>query len=327
MKKILMLIIIAAIAVSCKDEEIIKESPQETIETEQRKEGKAMLHFDRVEELQSFIKERVSSDIDYLDEARNFSERGLYNPLLLVYNLDAREAEKKGIEEKSIPTVASDDDMLLLLLNEDGEIGIEDKIFRIDGDFVYTYTASGGSGDINNFTEQYNAGKIQMKRGGTLEFSKNLTVYMHDNVKSSEEENFVGRSQTNYQYFSNNYRMRARQFDGYWVFYSSIGSNTKVEERKKFLWWSWWKTAKTDNRLEYELSYEVRSTPGFPPVNFVTTASGFRYCNCNTAQRTYSWSVGVPWAPERYIPLEGESRHWAHWYTTNPNTVSVTLQY
>ncbi len=327
MKKFLMLIIIAAIAVSCKDEEIITKSPEETIETAQRKEGKPMLHFDRVEELQSFIKERVSSDIDYLDEARSFSEKGLYNPLLLVYNLDSEEADKKGIEEKSIPTVASDDDMLLLLLNENGEIGIEDKIFRIDGDFVYTYTASAGSGDINNFTEQYNAGKIRMKRGGTLEFSKNLTVYMHDNVKSASEENLVARSQTNYQYFSNDYRMRARQFDGFWVFYSSIGSNTKVEERKKFLWWSWWKTVRTDNRLEYEMSYEVRATPGFPPVNFVATASGFRYCNCNTAQRTYAWSVGFPWAPERYIPLEGESRHWAHWYTTNPNTVSVTLQY
>ncbi|MFY7710015.1 hypothetical protein ACOSQB_05280 [Tenacibaculum sp. MEBiC07804] len=321
-----MLIIIATLAISCKEEEIISESPEETITTSKRKEGKAMLHFNSVEELKGFIKERVESDIDYLDEARSFSDRGLYNPLLLVYNLSANEAEEKGIEEKSIPTVASNDDMLLLMLNEDGEIGIREKIFRIDGEFVYTYTASSGSGDITNFIEQYKAGKVKIQPGKTIEFSESLTVFMHEN-SIDKEQNYVEKSQTNYQYFSSNYRMKARQFDGFWGFYSSIGSSTKVEERKKFLWWSWWKTAKTDNRLEYDMSYEVRSTPGFPPVNFVATASGSRYCNCNKAQRTYAWSVGFPWAPERYIPLEGESRHWAHWYTTNPNTVSVTLQY
>jgi hypothetical protein len=325
MKKILMLILIATLAISCKEKEVISESPEEIKVTSKRNEGKSMLHFDRVEELKSFIAERVESDIDYLDEAKSFSERGLYNPLLLVYNLDADEAKEKGIDEKSVPTVASDDDMLLLMLNEDGEIGIEDKIFRIDEEFVYTYTASSGSGDINNFIEQYNAGKIKIQPGKTIEFSESLTVFMHENGKG--QNNYAERSQTNYQYFSSNYRMKARQFDGFWGFYSSIGSNTKVEERKKFLWWSWWRTAKTDNRLEYDMSYEVRATPGFPPVNFVATASGSRYCYCNKAQRTYAWSVGFPWAPERYIPLEGESRHWAHWYTTNPNTVSVTLQY
>ncbi|WP_132793943.1 hypothetical protein [Tenacibaculum skagerrakense] len=325
MKKILMLLIIASLAISCKEEEIISEAPEETIEIIKRKEGKAILHFDNIDELQMFIKERVNADVDYLEEARQFSKEGRYNPLLLVYNLESNEAESLGIDEKSIPTVASDDDMLLLMLNEEGEIWIEDKIFRIDEEFVYTYTASDGSGDINNFIEQYNAGKLEIQPGKTIEFSKSLTVFMHENGK--DQNNYVERSQTNYQYFSSNYRMKARQFDGFWGFYSSIGSSTKVEKRKKFLWWTSWNTVKTDNRLEYDMSYEVRATPGFPPVNFVATASGSRYCNCNNAQRTYAWSVGFPWAPERYIPLEGESRHWAHWYTTNPNTVSVTLQY
>jgi len=39
------------------------------------------------------------------------------------------------------------------LAKDGGEIGIEDKIFRIDGDFVYTYTASSGE-DINTFFEE-----------------------------------------------------------------------------------------------------------------------------------------------------------------------------
>ncbi|AUC14489.1 hypothetical protein BTO06_04730 [Tenacibaculum sp. SZ-18] len=325
MKKIIMITVIALLAVSCKEEEIVSNQNEETIEIQKKHEGKSMLHFDRVEELQFFIKERVESNTNYLEEAKAFSERGIYNPLLLVYNLDQREAEILGIEEKSIPTVTSNDDMLLLMLNENGEIGIEDKIFRIDGEFVYTYTASSGSGDINNFIEQYQTGKLKIRRGETLEFSKSLSVFMHENTVKNQES--VTKAQTNYQYFGNNYRMKARQFDGFWGFYSSIGASTKVEERKKFLWWSWWKTAKTDNRLEYDMAFEVRSTPGFPPVNIVTSASGSRYCNCNNAQRTFAWSVGFPWAPERYIPLEGESRHWAHWYTTNPNTVSVTLQY
>ncbi len=281
MKKMFFLIMIAIMVIGCKDEEIIVQTDEldATNSTLSKTREVGMLKFNSAKELQSFVAERVSSKLDLLEEARTFSERGVYNPLLFVYNLEAEEAKEYGIKEKAVPTVASDDDMLLLLLNENGEIQIEDKIFRIDGDFVYSYQEGSGD-DIDAFTEKYNAGGIQMKRGESIEFSKALTVYKHDNVVKEERENFVERNQTAFNFFDGNHRMKSRQFHGYWVFYSSIGAKTLVERRKRFLWVTWWKNIRVNNRLQFELTYRVTSTFGFPTL--FLNASGNSGCtNCN----------------------------------------------
>ncbi len=322
MKKLFFLIMVSIMVVSCKNEEVVGIEDTTIQEISSQKEtGKKMLHFGNVDELKSFINEKVEGETDFLDEARKYSEQGVYNPLLLVYNLEASEAKELGIEEKAVPTVASDDDMLLLMLNESGEIGIEDKIFRIDGDFVYTYSEGSGN-HIDEFNEAYKAGEIRMERGDTYKFSKELSVYMHNNVKVEEES---ARSQTSYGYFSSNYRMRARQFNGFWGFYSSIGANTKVEKRKRVWWWYNWNTVKTYNRLEYNVEYKAESTMGFPTLYL--SDSGGVYPYANQAQKIYAWSVGFPLAPEIYTPLGGQTKHWAHWYTTPVNTVSITLNY
>lgn len=312
------------VLIGCENQEetILEETIKEEIVLKEDTSG--MLSFETAEALNSFIAERHEREADLLEEAKEMSQSGIYNPLLLVYNLEADEAEALGLNEEEVAVVNTNDPMLLFLLNENGEIAIEGKIFRIDGEFVYSYKV-GNENQIASFIKGYTAGKIKILKGKTIEYGEGLTVYMHENEGENYREDVKAKGVTTYDYFSNDYRMKARQYSGSWVFYSSIGSSTKVEKRKKFLWWTSWNTARTDNRLKYELTYRVYSNFGFPTVD--RTASGHVYCNCNVANKAYSWSVGVPVAPEVYKPLEGETRHWAHWYTTNPNTVSRVIQY
>lgn len=311
---------LGVVLIGCQTEEetVLDENSKENIAL---KENVGMLDFETAEELNRFITEHHERETDLLEKAKETSN---YTPLLLVYNLEADEAKEIGISEDEVAEVNTNDEMLLFLLNENGEIGIEGKIFRIDGDFVYTYKQGEGN-QIADFLKSYSVGKVKIEKGKTIEFGEGLTVYMHENNEEDYKEDIKARGVTKYEYFNDNYRMKARQYNGSWVFYSSIGASTKVEEKKRFLWWSWWKTAKTDNRLEYEATYRVYSNFGYPTID--RTASGHVYCNCNVANKAYSWSVGFPVAPESYKALKGETRHWAHWYTTNPNTVSRTIQY
>ena len=322
--------LLTIIVVSCKEEVVIDQKESQALEKASLMslERENMLVFKSADALKGYISELLETDTDLLDEARESAyERGRV-PLLLVYNLEAKEADGLGIKENEVAEVDSDDDMLLFLLNENGEIGIEDKIFRIDGEFVYSYSI-GNSNDINNFTEEYQAGKVKIRPGDRIVYSKSLTVYMHTNTAKEVEEGLMARGQHAYKYFDSNHRMKARQFNGYWGFYSSIGAKTLVQKKKKFLWWSHWNTVKTDNRLEYSVAFRSSVTPGFPgyPSSLNVAKTGHKYCNCNQAQAIFSWSVGFPWAPEMYTPLEGQTKHWAHWYSSNPNTVSTTLYY
>lgn len=308
MKKMFLLIMLSIMVIGCQEEEVVTydETTQEELSLSKESEV-GMLQFGSADELNEFISEQVKSEADLLETAKAYSEKGIYNPLLLVYNLEAEEARALGIEEKEVPTVASNDDMLLLLLNEDGEIGIEDKIFRIDGDFVYTYTG-GSSDEVDNFNEAYLSGEIRIEKGETLHFSKNLSVYMHNNDEAEEEKDYVSRGQTGYEYFYNSdYRMRAKQFNGYWGFYSSIGANTKVQKKKKFLWWSSWNTYKATNQVSYEASYKVISFFGFPTR--YENVSGSLSAYSNQTQKVYEWAVGVPVSPNLFIPQDGYTGH------------------
>lgn len=331
MKKYFLVLMLGIITMACQSEQeqgIIENEAQRGIAS--KNIASKMLQFETVKELKSFINDRLESDSDLLEEAKEMSSSGRYNPLLLIYNLESSEAKSLGINIKEVAKVGSDDNMLLFLLNQNGEIAIEGKIFRIDGDFVYTYT-KGFSNTINEFLEKYNSGAIKLEKGKRIDYSKELNVYAHTNtfIDVNVKEKAMARGVTAHKYFDSKHRMRARQFNGFWGFYSAIGANTLVQEKKKFLWWSWWKTVKTDNRLEYNMAFRSKVTPGYPgyPSSINVAKSGHKYCNCNQAQAVYSWAVGFPWAPEIYTPLEGESKHWAHWYSSNPNTVSITLQY
>ncbi|CAM1335084.1 hypothetical protein [Tenacibaculum aestuariivivum] len=329
MNKYLLLLMLSIITIACQDNEDENIDKKEQLEISAAKEGNInMLRFETVKDLKIFIKKRLELDADLLEEAKDMSSSGRYTPLLLVYNLEANEAEKLGINKNEVAEVNSDDNMLLFLLNEKGEIAIKGKIFRIDGEFVYSYN-EGYSNDINFFLEEYNLGKIKLEKGSNIDYTKHLNVYAHTNTKKEFNKNLQARGVTSYGYFDNNHRMRAKQFNGFWGFYSSIGANTLVQQKKKFLWWSWWKTARTDNRLKYNVAFRSSVTPGYPgyPSSINVAKTGNKYCNCNQAQAIFSWSVGFPWAPEIYTPLEGETKHWAHWYSSNPNTVSLTLQY
>ena len=329
MKKCFLLLMLGIITISCQNLEDENILGKENLEEVTVKRGETnMLSFETVKELKGFITQRLESDTDLLEEAKEMSNSGRYNPLLLVYNLEAEEADKLGINAKEVAEVNSDDNMLLFLLNEKGEIAIKGKIFRIDGEFVYSYT-EGYENEISAFLEAYSSGKVKVEKGNNIDYSKELNVYAHTNTKKEESKEVAARSATSYGYFDGNHRMRARQFNGFWGFYSSIGANTLVQKKKKFLWWSWWKTVKTDNRLKYNVAYKSNVTPGYPgyPSSINVAKTGNKYCNCNQAQAVFSWSVGFPWAPESYSPLEGETKHWAHWYSSNPNTVSITLQY
>ena len=327
MKKIITLVLLSFLAIACSEQDVILEEEQgkgkEVFETKFG-ETQNMLQFETANDLNAYIEEYATSDL--LSVAKEQSHReDNYTPLLLVYNLTGEEAEALGVKEEDVASVNTNDDMLLFLLNENGEIGIENKIYRIDGDFVYTYVG-GNDDEIEKFDTAYELGKIKIADGDTLEFSKTLSVFKHTNNKVVQEHVQGKRqAQTSYHYFSSDYRMRAKQFNGFWGFYSSIGANTKVEQKKKFLWWSDWRTVTAYNRLAYNATYRIDYTSGFPSITL--NAVGGVYPYSNQAQKIYAWSVGVPIAPEVYVPLEGYTKHWAHWYTTPVNTVSTTLYY
>ncbi len=328
MKKLLMIAIAISIFASCKQEEIISDTTDNQIAevAYSRNEDKGILSFGSAEELQVFIKEHQTTDL--LDVAREFAEERRYIPLLLVYNSTTEEAKELGLTEEELPKVASEDDMLLFLLNENGEIGIEDKIYRIDGDFVYTYTR-GSSKDITIFQNKYKEKGIKISRGKTIEFSENLTVYMHNNVQSKEEASLISGRNKGFEHFDNDHRMRAKQFNGYWKFYSSIGAKTTVQEKKRFLWWNWWKNIKGYNRLQTDVNYRVEYV-GDKYYYYYQDKAEFHENYANNLEVFFEYSVGFPSAPFKYTPISGKTIHWAHWYgggAGSKNTVSKTLYY
>lgn len=316
----------------CKDTTIenLEEATQENSVANKFKEKTGILKFENFDELGAFIEKRIESKEDLLDKAKEFSEEGRYNPLLLIYNLEADEAEKLGIKEEKVAKVASYDDMLLLLLNENGEIQVSEKIYRINGDFVYEYQ-EGASEEIKLFLEQYTSGKISLEREQTLEFSEKLTVYMHNNKEVEEGSDYVSRGDTQHQFLSNTnwrFRMRAKQFDGYWYFYSSIGASTEVLERKRFWFITYWTRVVTDLRLDYRMSYRARAIhPFYGSYNSSRSGSNHQIYKYE-AKEIFDYCLKPVFgpAPYKYTGTEGSTSHTA-FMNNGVSMAFLNLQY
>lgn len=329
----------SALLFACSKDEVVEEIQQEndslTLTDARNAEAESsaeILDFASFGDLENFIRELQDSDADLLDEAMSRSNETGYHSLLYIYDADLAMLDEKGIDMEQVPIVHSYDDMLHFLLNQNGEIKVANQIFRIDGEFVYQYEQ--GAGDqISNFLANYNSGEIRLEKGESEQISEQLLVYRHNNDEDitgdlDKEATEDQRGVTHYDYFTGGqFRMRSRQFNGYWWFYSNLGFSTKVQQRKRYWFFGWryyWSTVKKYNRLEYEITYTGNGV-GYP--SYTNSVGGFEYCFCNIASETVDWSVGVPAAPFYYTINSGQSRHWAHEFSVSPNTVSRTINY
>ncbi|WP_203293537.1 hypothetical protein [Luteirhabdus pelagi] len=310
------------------------ESPTETDLVIQEKAAGNILEFGSFQELETFISDRLTSHRDLLDESRNMASSMGYYSLLYLYNSNLAEIDSVGLRYEDIPIVNSYDDMLHLLLNQDGEIKIEDKTYRIDGEFVFQYTPT-SERFIDQFLREYTEGTIQLDVNESVEYENDLLVFRHENdeiiefVFDDERQTRGITINDNFSNCSTSHRMKSKQFDGFYLFYSSIGASTKIQKRKRFWFFGWhyyWSTVKRYNRLEYDVEYTGNSTLGYPPVTF--TKKGHRYCHCNSASKTFDFAVGIP-APYNFSPNSGagETVHWAHEFTCNPDTEHRTINY
>lgn len=333
MKKLVFIFCTVLLFVSCDKEELSVQDSENALEEVNSKAASTdMLEFESMDSFKSFVASNM--EVDLLDKTREMAAEGFYS-LLFLYESNLAELSELRIEPESIAQVHSYDDMLHFFLNKDGEVAIEDKIFRIDGDFVYTYNRGFGA-DIDRFLADYQSGRVSIERGETLEFTENLSVFMHENDEpiESNEASAPERGVTITDNFANcsgyGFRMKSRQFNGFWGFYSSIGSSTFVQQRKRYWFFGWryyWSTVKKYNRLQYGLEYYVDVLYGGP--DFTDSASGHVYCYCNKARKTYNWSVGIPVAPYVFTPISGSGQtvHWAHEFSCTPDTEHRTINY
>ncbi|RZT00191.1 hypothetical protein [Aquimarina brevivitae] len=318
---------------SCTKEDLVTEKSLEEIDNTMTKEStSAMLKFGSIDEMNSYVEEKMNSEIDLLEEARYEIDKNGRIPLLLVYNLEEEgEVEQLGIDQNNIPVVDSPDDMLLFLLNEKGEISIEDYIFRVDGDFVFRYHPNAAH-TINEFLEVYNSDEIRIEPEKVLKFNEHLSVYKHNNPSSLKGSN-TSKSFANHYYtnpFNGTNKYMVSQFwnNRFW-FYQSIGASTSVKRPKR--WYEFWHFAgdpnvKADNRLKYNISFSAAPLLGMGSPTTLTF-NGFNDCNnCKKVQRVFHWTVGFSEDPKPlYTEIDGKTQHWAHWYSANPNTVSRTI--
>jgi len=290
-----------------------------------------ILRFETKGEFKEFIE--AKNEMDLLELAQRMYDEDGYLSLLLMYNMNRAELDDIGLDARSMPIVHSYDDMLHLLLNRNGEIEIAGYTMRIDEDFVFKY--KDGPRKVSEFLADYANGRLEIERGQMVDY-KDLTVYMHNNNESITEDiaedvekRRVTATFTYFDYFSGGqYRMKSSQFNGWWLFYSSIGSSTKMQIKERYWFFGWnyrWKTVKRHNRLNYDLMYNMNS-PTFP--NVVLSANGNEHCFCKIARETYGWAVGQP-VTIYYTPVagSGETVHWAHEYSVSPNTEHRTIVY
>jgi len=289
-------------------------------------ENSDILRFKTDEDLKEYI--AAYNDKDLLDEARSMYDETGYVSLLLIYDMNQDELDRIGMDSKNVLQLASYDDMLHLLLNRKGEIEIAEYTMRVDEDFVFKYK-NGNRKSISAFLAEYTKGRVEIVKGQTVDYNEVLTVHMQNNHESFEKD-VDKRRVTIHDYFTGGqYRMKSKQFHGYWLFYSSIGAYTKVQQKRRWWFFGWryyWRTVKRYNRLQYKLSYKETYPNGFPTT--FSSANGYKYCHCHIARKVYSWSAGVP-APIIFSPVAGSGKtvHWAHEFSVSPNTEHRTINY
>ncbi len=328
MRKVVSILLLSVFFIACSNDDGLQEtsSVNATGNSSKQRESK-MLRFDSKEELDRFISEKVESEVDLIDESRRELETGERLSLLLTYTLEAKEAERLELNKETIPVIETYDDMILYLLNENGEISISNYIYRIDGEFVYKYK-EGYSSQINEFLEAYKANEIRVEPEKVIPFGKGLSVFKHKNEILEETKLYAKKGSSNYhaEYFNGaNVRMVAKNWiSNFWIFHS-IGASTEVQKENRFLWWSWYAPTRTDNRLKYNVSFTVAPFAGLGSASTLTR-TGNVYCNCNKASKTIHWTVHFG-EESAYSKVKGTSTHWAHWYSSNPNTLHKTLNF
>ena len=341
MKKIIYVCFLSIVLafVSCNNEDSIINQSNSADKVQSGKPTSDMLHFNSTEELKSFILERADSDL--LEEAEIEANRGSRTSLLYLYSLNLAELDSKNIDRSTVAIVNSYDDMLHYILNKDGEIGIADFVFRINGDFVFKYK-KGYSDEINRFMKDYSRGGIKIKKGEAIEYNESLTVFMHESNESIQadlaetilykgsrgektEDRYV-KGTKSYTYFSSGKtRMRAKIHQTTWFFYTSIGASTKTQIRKRYWFFGWhyyWKTKKAYNRFNYEGTRTI-TTAWTPPTTI--TFSGHEYCYCRCAYKTFSYEINF--GKIYRVTTSGKTHHWSHWFSETPDTVSKTLYF
>ncbi|WP_062061678.1 hypothetical protein [Aquimarina longa] len=326
MKKLVSILVFSVLFLACNHDDGLQETNNTIVNSNKRGESK-MLKFNSEEELERFILEKVESKVDLIDESKRELEREGRLSLLLTYTLEKKEAERLRLKKENIPVVETYDNMLLYLLNENGEISINDFIFKIDEDFVYSYRI-GHSSKINEFLEAYNAKKIKIESEKVTSFGEGLSVYKHNNAKNIETKIYSKSGNSDYhseQFNGANVRFVAKNWTTNFWFYHSIGASTEVQKENKFLWWSWYTPTKADNRLKYNVTFTVEPFFGLGSASTLTK-TGNVYCNCNKASKTIHWTVKFS-EDSAYSKVKGTSNHWAHWYSSNPNTLSKTLNF
>ena len=166
MKNILKMAICSLLFIACTQDDFTKESEVENVNKIHSIDD-SMLVFESEDQLKEFVANKIESNTDLLEEARTeFDENGRLSLLVIYNSLEKEEAERLNLNREQIAKVDSPDSMLLYLLNANGELQIEDKIFRIDGDFVYSYTSGSGE-NINEFTEAYLSVEIRIEDQAT----------------------------------------------------------------------------------------------------------------------------------------------------------------
>lgn len=322
MKKIFLTALLLTCLIGCKEEEVISNTENEdVVEVSASKlDNKNVLNFRNFDELEKTIHQFIEKDKDLMEESiMNLKETGRVS-LLLAYNFEEDEARKYGLKKENIAKVNSDDQVLLYLLNSEGEIVVNETTYKIDENFVYVLKRNNRE-IFQKFLAEFKEGKIKTKDRKLLEYSEDLQVYKHGNSRESIHN---VQQRTEYGSFFNDtsVRVKARQFDDYWFFYSSIGAITKTEQFRRVWFWSSWVNVITSNRLRFSVAYERFH---FWSTNVPLGGNTMRDdINRRTyaINKVYEFCVGPP-ALYVYRARLGFTQHEAGWYGNNSQRLTL----
>ena len=264
--------------------------------------GKDILQFKSFEELGAYIKEK--NNVDLLKEAKESAKENGFLSLLLLYNISGEEAKEFGIEKLKLPVVQSNSPLFLSILNKNAEVIIDDKIYRIDEDFVYTYREGAGD-EIDDFKDEYNSGKLEIKSEVDYQYSKSLSVFKYKTKKIEARTTQVGSVNIN-----NNVRLRGAVFNENLGFINFVGGSTWVERKISFWFFSSWVPTVSNNSLNYDLSVDVNPYSGAPSQS-VATGGSWNGTNYFTTQITL-FNFGTA----SYTINSGGSLHETYWGTS-----------
>lgn len=303
--------------IGCQEEEVITDIEKgNTSEVNLTKsENKNVLSFANFDELEKTIYEILESDVDLLERSiTDFKEKGRVS-LLMASNFGEEELREYGLKRENIAKVDTGDRVLLHLLSYEGEIIIERTIYKIDEDFVYILKDNNKE-IIRKFLTEFKEGRIEVTNRKLLKYNESLQVYKHGNNKKEE---YVSVKRTEYGNFPNDgsVRVKARQFDDHWFFYSSVGALTKTEQ-----YWNSWVNVETTNRLKFSVYFEAFSIFDAHTPVFGKTLKDDIIKRTYAIDKVFGFNVGSP-ALLNFKVQNGLTQHQAGWYGNNSHTVNL----